>query len=148
MTKKLLAQALFMVNIALFASLCIGLAKNSEEPTATSVPSVELKEAVGFLKNPKIVFVDARPFGAYREKLIPTAVSLPMGQKPTPDLLEQLRRAEKLIVYCDGPDCKAADRVAQSLMDMKFTGIFILKAGMKGWEAAALPTQSVGKEAI
>lgn len=90
----------------------------------------------------RAAFVDARDPEAYRRAHVLGAVSMPAWE---PSLgrqdLRALGRADPVIIYCDGPRCGAARKLAQRLARRGLHRLCILTQGWPGWRAAGYPAQ-------
>lgn len=149
--RRLLFQVVWLTNLAVSLSL-VGLhlhqayGPRPEEgmPPKQTLKSVAMSklsvaDAVNHLAAKDAVFVDARPVEAYRAGSIPTAVSAPVGSPVPPSILGLLRKASLVIVYCDGPQCGAAEEQAEFLKSQGVLKSAILEEGWSGWTAAGLP---------
>lgn len=91
----------------------------------------------------RVVFVDAREAERYAEGHIPGALSLPyedaQQDPPPPEILERLRRAPMVILYCDGPECRASERLALRLGQLGLRHLRVYVDGWPAWEAAGYP---------
>ncbi len=47
-----------------------------------------------------------------------------------------------LVFYCSNPMCRKAPSAAQRAKKMGFTNVKVMPAGILGWTAAGLPTES------
>jgi rhodanese-related sulfurtransferase len=56
------------------------------------------------------------------------------------ELPEDRKRA--LVFYCSNPLCRKAPLVARRARKAGFSEVFVLSAGISGWLAAGLPTES------
>lgn len=68
-------------------------------------------------------------------------------QEPGGDMTGTLP-AEKdatLVFYCSGPLCSKAPKAARRAEQMGYTDVRVMSAGITGWEAAHLPTESGAK---
>lgn len=136
----LVVRCFLLLNVALGLGLLTGRLQSTEvDEQRAPIPTLTVQEAAKHLVAGDALFIDARPFTAYKSGFIPTAVSLPFGQTPSAELLGDLRKAKKIIAYCDGAGCRAAEEVASSLLQMKFSDIAVLSDGMRGWESAGMP---------
>lgn len=53
-------------------------------------------------------------------------------------------RDRPLVFYCSNPLCSKAPLAARRAQKMGFRAVFVLSAGISGWVAAGLPTESGG----
>ena len=51
-------------------------------------------------------------------------------------------RAASLVFYCSGPLCQKAPRAARRARDLGYENVRVMSAGIRGWVAAGLPTES------
>lgn len=103
------------------------------------VPIIGVFEASKGLINGDAVFVDARSFEVYKAGFVPNALSWPAGSEPSPELLEAMRKAPRLIVYCDGPGCRAGEDIARQALGMKFQNVLLMEDGYRGWLEKGMP---------
>lgn len=138
MNKAVLAHILLLLNLALLAGLLLSPAP-SGTPVTLEYETISVPKAGQALIDQKALFIDARSTEAYQEQSIPTAQSWPAGEKPSPQLLEAMRRAEQIVVYCDGPHCGAGAQVAKDILSMDFDNVVLMEAGIEGWLKAGNP---------
>ena len=50
-------------------------------------------------------------------------------------------KAATLVFYCANPRCHASHKAATRAVELGYTNVFILPAGIQGWEAAGKPTE-------
>ncbi len=84
------------------------------------------------------VVIDARAAPAFRRGRVPGAVSLPAARVDA-----ELRHVEPLlapgqeiIVYCDGPTCDDALRLALHLQRLGYTNTAVFAGGLRAWRRA------------
>ena len=91
------------------------------------------------------LFLDARPRDFWRMHRIPGALSLPEDdfEKGFSEVEGRLRRASRVVVYCQGYGCEASHLVARKLREQGFPAV-VLDEGLPAWEDAgfALDTES------
>lgn len=85
------------------------------------------------------LFVDARERVAYDEAHIAGAISMPYGEPLSESVLARLLKARLLVLYCDGPDCKASTRLAAELRRLGVRDMRVLKEGYPGWRDRGFP---------
>jgi len=149
--------------LIMFLGAAIGLGVNAVRTTGLPwvyVPPEELsiegvkvrlvdeKEAVRFLDDPETVFVDARTEEDYRERHVRSAVFLPEQDVEERFLAVQSLMPEDghLILYCYGPECDMAEKVAQFLAQNGYKNMMIMTAGFRAWERAGYPMEGEGKK--
>lgn len=139
--RRLFQYCFFLGNLALALGLMVGYNRVPLQGALArpTIEQVSISEVAKYLESGDVFFVDARPTEAHKRTRLPGAGSLPMGERPSPALLDKLRRAPRVVVYCDGPDCRAAEEVATMLVLMKFENVQFMKEGMNAWLESGLP---------
>ncbi len=107
------------------------------------IPLVSSKEAIKWLDDPLVVFIDTRDDKDYLKGHVRGAVSLSPEDKEQkfPGIEPLMPQGSKLILYCYGPDCDMAEHIASFLIDFGYSDIMIMKDGYPGWEQNGFPTQ-------
>jgi len=59
-----------------------------------------------------------------------------------PDFFSTTSPETPLIIYCSGPRCHLAERLAERLYGFGFTAVQVLADGWNGWLASGYPTAS------
>lgn len=141
----LLAAALPAVASAALAGRSGRVVPATGAPPATvTVPaavaggnSLTVAEALG-ARGRGALWVDARPVEGYSRGHAPGAV--PLTEERWGDqlggVLERWSPAAPVIVYCDGGDCHASERVAARLRDEGLGPVFVLRGGWAELEKA------------
>lgn len=112
-----------------------------------NVTSIPVEIARRWHEGSEALFVDARELAAFQEGHIPGAIHLDAEEAealgPTSrawqSVLFSLRMSPRVIVYCDGPECGASERLAKRLTESGLMNISVLPDGLPGWEAAGYP---------
>ncbi|MFH0825702.1 MAG: rhodanese-like domain-containing protein, partial [Pseudomonadota bacterium] len=113
------------------------------------VELIDEKEARKFFGNGETVFVDSRTHEDYDKGHVEGSVFL------GPEDVEEryvsvqplLPEESKIILYCYGPECDMAERVAEFLGGLGYRDMSIMTAGYAAWEHAGFPvSRSSGKE--
>ena len=113
-------------------------------PEATSVVAdVSLEQAVA-ARAGGAVFIDARAASAYQAGHVAGALSAPYANRL--EALVELRRrispGDPVVVYCTGPGCSAAARLAAWMAARGWRDVRLFGAGYPVWEAAGQPVQT------
>ena len=105
------------------------------------VKLVDEKEAARFLNDPETIFVDTRHEQDYRERHVKSAVFLPEENVEERFLTVQGLMPEdgRYILYCYGPECDMAEKVAWFLAKNGYQNMMIMAAGFRAWEKAGYP---------
>ena len=150
---KALGSLVIRALIIAVAASCIGLGMNLAsgrnlpwiyvppdqiDIKGLKVPLLNEKEAHRLFDNPDTVFVDTREPDDYAKRHVRGAVLL------TPEGMERrflaveplLPRTSRLILYCYGPECDMAEKVAEFLVDLEYSNLAIMSAGFPAWRKA------------
>ena len=92
-----------------------------------------------------IVFIDARDEQHYREGHIPGACEFDpyYPEKYFPTVLPVCRKAEQIVVYCNGGDCDDSESAAVLLREVGIANqkLFIYTGGIPDWITNGLPVE-------
>jgi len=90
--------------------------------------------------------IDARPREDYLSGHIDGAISVPFAsrQSERDRLRSELPRTRRLIVYCEGGDCRAAGDLSVWLLAEGWRDVRVLEGGYPVWEAAGFPVRTGG----
>ncbi len=107
---------------------------------------VDEKGAARFLDDPDTVFVDDRREEDYRERHVRSAVFLPEENVEERFATVQglMPEDSRIILYCYGPECDMAEKVAQFLAQKGYKNMMIMTAGFRAWEKAGYPVEGQG----
>ncbi len=107
---------------------------------------VDEKEAASFLNDPETIFVDTRHQEDYRERHVKSAVFLPEDNVEERFITVQGLMPEdgRYILYCYGPECDMAAKVAEFLAKNGYKKMMIMTAGFPAWEKAGYPAEGQG----
>lgn len=92
------------------------------------------------------VFLDARERVAYEYAHIPRAISMPADEPLRTDVVKILEGVPLVVIYCDGPSCDSALKIAQRLADEGIPQVKVMTEGWQAWTAAGLPTEKTEKK--
>jgi rhodanese-related sulfurtransferase len=149
--------------LIMFLGTAIGLGVNAVRTTGLPwvyVPPEELliggvkvrlvdeKEAVRFLDDPETVFIDSRREEDYRERHVKSALFLPEENVEERFVAVQglMPEESRIILYCYGPECDMAEKVAGFLAQNGYRNMMIMTAGFRAWERAGYPVEGEGKK--
>jgi len=96
--------------------------------------------------HPEAIILDVRPEVFHRLSHIPRALSLPCEEFESAynTLRPQLERnkAQILLVYCSGGSCEDGEMVANALLKLAYTKVYLFRGGWNEWEEAKLPQET------
>jgi rhodanese-related sulfurtransferase len=88
------------------------------------------------------LFIDARDRAEYDSGHIAGAGSLPATDPPAGALAAAMARPLELVIYCDGVECGAAEKLARTMIDRGYLrNIYVIEDGFPGWEERAYPVE-------
>jgi rhodanese-related sulfurtransferase len=128
-----------------------GLAVMYERPAevdldGTKVRLIDEKQARKSFEDGGCVFVDTRESDDYAKKHVKGAVALspdemferfPLVQPLLPD-------SQCMVLYCYGPQCDMAEKVARFLAKQGYSQMTIMNSGFDAWEKAGFPVEGKG----
>jgi len=125
--RRLSAIVLLGLGLAVFAS-----AVRAAEDQYPNITIDQLKTAIA---NKEATVLDANGSDSYREGHIPSAIDFDANSSK----LEQILPADKnalIVAYCGGPQCMAYKAAAAKAVELGYTNVKHLSAGISGWKSA------------
>ncbi|MFC1834714.1 rhodanese-like domain-containing protein [Thermodesulfobacteriota bacterium] len=122
---------------------------NTVDLSGVKVDLINEKDARKLFASGEAVFVDARSHEDYDKSHVEGAIFLPPEDVEERYVLVQplLPEDARIILYCYGPECDMAERVAEFLGQLGYRNMKIMSAGYAAWEKAGYPvSQSSGGE--
>lgn len=109
------------------------------------VSLIDEKEARKHFDDPATIFVDARKEDDYVRSHVKGAICLPPNEMEQrfPGLEPLIPIEGRLILYCYGPECDMAEKVARFLGQMGCQYMMIMTTGFSAWEKANYPVEGV-----
>lgn len=103
--------------------------------TCPKVKQISLDSAYDHFLKKDAVFVDARSRGLYRLGHIENALSIPYSKYINweSSFLSKMKKDTTMVLYCDGTQCKASDKLAEFIVKKGFVNINVLKCGISCW---------------
>jgi rhodanese-related sulfurtransferase len=136
--------ALALVGLAIGCNSRPSAPQPSEPPAAASPKLAELSvtEVASALKEKRAVVVDANnPETREKYGVIPGAVllsdhrSYPLAELPSD-------KAQPLVFYCGGTQCRASDAAANRAASAGYAQVSVMRDGIRGWVSAGQTTTS------
>jgi len=88
----------------------------------------------------RVTVFDVNSLGSWRSAHVPGARHLDPSAFSESDLAAS--RDQPLVFYCSNPFCRKAPLAARRARQLGFGEVAVLSAGISGWVAAGLPTES------
>ncbi|MEJ2719034.1 MAG: rhodanese-like domain-containing protein [Deltaproteobacteria bacterium] len=156
---KKCAGILLRAAIIVVVASSIGIAVNLVSPQAipwvytrpkeivaagVAIPIISENKAHELLDNGRTIFIDARHQADFTEGHVKGAFSLPAPEKEDRfvELQAMLPEESRVIVYCGGPECEMADKVAGFLAQLGYKKVEIMREGFSAWKKAGYPVES------
>jgi len=108
------------------------------------VPLLDENAAYRYYGMPNTIFVDTRHEDDYKEKHVKGALLLCADnvEESFPEVQPFLPEDGRLVLYCYGPECDMAERVAYFLSKLGYKNLSIMTAGFRAWESSGFPVES------
>ena len=101
-----------------------------------TLEAVKIDELLSRLKLKKIVLLDVRPIGEYKNGHIPDAINIPIEKLSAK--LKRLPKNKEYIAYCRGPFCVFADEAVDILTKKGYKARRLVE-GFPDWKLKGLP---------
>ncbi|MEO8504368.1 MAG: rhodanese-like domain-containing protein [Acidobacteriota bacterium] len=92
------------------------------------------------MQGERIAIFDVNSLASWRSAHVPGARHLDPESFSETDLPTE--RDHALVFYCSNPFCRKAPGSAKRAQKMGYSAVQVLSAGISGWVAAGLPTES------
>jgi rhodanese-related sulfurtransferase len=112
----------------------------------SDAPRIELRDLIECWNTGDCLLLDARMHEDFLEGHIPGALSAPPDEihERMGELAPFIESAPRLVLYCNGPECDLAERLAAGLREMGITEFSIFEGGWDAWQEAELPVEKGG----
>lgn len=88
----------------------------------------------------QVAVFDVNPRGSWLKARVPGARNIePLDYKDT-DL--PANKSSGVVFYCSNPMCRKAPNAARRAKKMGYSNVLVMSAGISGWLATKLPTES------
>ena len=107
---------------------------------AKPVTEVTVTDVEGFIKNKSATVFDANDGDTRKQYgVVPGAVLLASHKGYSLSVLPAAK-ADKLVFYCGGTQCRASDAAAARAASAGYTDVNVMRAGIRGWKDAGQAT--------
>ena len=131
---------LVMLGVALGASgLWAGEAKSVD-----SIPDITVNELKTAIADKSVTLLDANGTEMYREGHIPGAINFEASADQLTKVLPRDKTA-LIVAYCGGPKCMAYKAAAAKALELGYTNVKHLPAGISGWKSAGEKVETGSK---
>ncbi len=128
------------VSLAIFTSIAIAGTKISPEavPGAKTIDTSSAKS----LFDEGVAFVDVRKDADWDAGRIPGAIHIELKKQLSEDTLgSEVKKNEKLVVYCNGHKCLRSSKAAAKAVSWGYQDVYYYRDGFPAWEAAGYPVE-------
>lgn len=106
-----------------------------------NIKTIEIGELQKIIENDpiqnknKVLIIDARDPAFFELGTIPNSINLPLAEFEIyiKELEENLKEAEKIIIYCSSHSCPDSKKLALKLQGAGYQGLYIYKGGYQEW---------------
>ena len=136
---------------AVCATLAVACHTSSSSPSPSSteqgagaaeqknIPEVSVGDVERFVKDKSATILDANDGDTRKEYgVVPGAVLLSGKEYPLSTL--PASKADKLVFYCGGTQCRASDKAAARAASAGYSDVNVMRAGIRGWKDAGRAT--------
>jgi rhodanese-related sulfurtransferase len=110
----------------------------------TEAEFMKPEDAFRLFEAGEAMFVDARDSSVYAVRHIEGAINLSPASDVAEDLAMLVAANPQVVVYAADASQRQAGVVADRLLDMGFTKVFVLYEGMEGWVKRGFPVGTSG----
>lgn len=104
---------------------------------------IGLKQTYQSFFKSQAIFIDARSKDKYKKGHIPGAISIPVNNiQPDKINLQNISPTQKIIVYCDDPQCGLSMELAAILEKKDFLDVYFFSGGWEAWKNANYQTSA------
>jgi len=135
---------------AVCATLAVACHTSTPGPTEQAAPSaaeekklaeVTVSDVERFVKDKSATIFDANDADTRKEYgVVPGAVLLTGKEYPLSAL--PAAKADKLVFYCGGVQCRASDKAAARAASAGYSDVSVMRAGIRGWKDAGQATSA------
>ncbi len=97
--------------------------------------TVTYEQVKKIINNPEFIIIDARNPENYEKDIIGNAINIfPYGDEQAMfESILNLPQDKKLLIYCDGGNCDASHKLAEIIISLGYTKVFIYSGGWEEW---------------
>ena len=138
--RAVVLAVLAMLGVALGArSLWAGEAKSVD-----SIPDISINDLKTAIADKSVTLLDANGTEMYREGHIPGAINFEASADQLTKSLPKDKNA-LIVAYCGGPLCMAYKAAAAKALELGYTNVKHLPAGISGWKSAGEKVETGSK---
>lgn len=105
------------------------------------IAEVSVSDVQRLVQDKRATILDANDADTRKEYgIVPGAVLLSGKEYPLSAL--PASKADKLVFYCGGTQCRASDKAAVRAASAGYSDVSVMRAGIRGWKEAGLTTST------
>jgi rhodanese-related sulfurtransferase len=108
-------------------------------------PDISIKDLKQAIAQKKVTLIDANGTDSWRDGHIPGAINYEASAGRIAKLLPRDKNA-LVVAYCGGPQCMAYQAAAQRAVELGYTNVKHLSAGISGWKSAGEKVEKAADE--
>ncbi len=114
----------------------------NDEADYSKIKAVKIDDAYSMF-NEGVTFVDARDMWEFSDGHITGAVNFPQIEfEIDHPALNELKKNEKLIIYCSSDECGLSTKLAVELQKLGYQKLFVFEEGWDAWLKKGYPTET------
>jgi rhodanese-related sulfurtransferase len=115
-----------------------------EARSVDSIPDISINDLKTAITNKSVTLLDANGTEMYREGHIPGAINFEANADELTKVLPKDKSA-LIVAYCGGPKCMAYKAAAAKALELGYTNVKHLPAGISGWKSAGEKVETGAK---
>ena len=98
--------------------------------------TITYEQVLIIVNNPEFIIIDARNDEQFAENHIKGAINISPYEDSDLllDKIISLPQEKKIMIYCDGGDCDSSHKLAEDMLDLGITNVFIYSGGWEDWD--------------
>jgi len=125
----------FTACAVMFAVAISAAVLSAASADSNQYPEISIKQLKTAMANKSVTLIDANGTDSYKDGHIPGAIDFEAHPNDLAKLLPKDKHA-LIVAYCGGPQCMAYRAAAKKAVELGYTNVQHLVAGISGWEKA------------
>jgi rhodanese-related sulfurtransferase len=113
------------------------------ELSGVKVTLVDERQAGDYFSDASTVFVDTRSEEDFRSGRVKGALHIHSEkmERQYPMVAALMPEDSRIVLYCHGPECDMAEKVASFLAQLGYENMMVMTSGYPAWEEAGYPVE-------
>ena|SRR5688572_25512763 len=112
----------------------------SADAKKKDAPEISIDDLKKAIEAKEVTVIDVNGTDSYKDGHIPTAIDFEAEKEAIKEKLPA-DKAALIVAYCGGPQCGAYKNATKVALDLGYTNVKHLKAGISGWKDAGEKTE-------